>query len=76
MLQEYPELFLIRAVTDIDNNADLRWTVDVAEDLEMVRCLYEQLDLARRPLGYRQILQHVRAHPDLAAMNAAVVQKA
>ena len=48
ILNERPELFAIQSVTDTENNSDLRWTVDVAEDLEIVRRLCEELALGDR----------------------------
>ena len=72
---EHPQLFLIRSIKDRDNNSDLRWTVDTRDDFAMVQTLYDQLDLAADILPYRQILSHVRAHPDIAAINSFVKQK-
>lgn len=69
---ERPELFARRSVTDSRNGADLRWTVDTPEDLRLVRTLYEDLDLGTHTLSYGEILQHVRAHPELARMNAGI----
>lgn len=67
---ERPELFLCRSVEDVENNADLRWTVDNAADLDLVRALYHTLNLAAHPVSYREVLAHARSHPELAAMNA------
>ena len=36
----------------------------------MVRKLFEELDLGERCLSYREILAHVRARPELSAINA------
>lgn len=72
---EHPELFIRVSVEDQESNEDLRWTVDTKEDLALVRKLYGDLDLGQRPLSYRAVLSHVRAHPDLAAMNRDIVQK-
>ena len=55
--------------------ADLRWTVDTEDDLVLVRRLYAELGLAERPLAFPAILAHVRAHPELAAINAHVEQQ-
>jgi spore coat polysaccharide biosynthesis protein SpsF len=73
--EERPDLFLLRSVLRPVTAPDLRWTVDTPEDLELVRRLFDELDLAthRRPWG--EILAHVREHPELAAINAHVEQK-
>ncbi|MGB8951788.1 MAG: glycosyltransferase family protein [Candidatus Aminicenantales bacterium] len=62
---EHPELFLCRSVEDNQNNADLRWTVDTATDLEFVRQLYEVLNLSTHTSFYPEILDYVRNHLEL-----------
>jgi spore coat polysaccharide biosynthesis protein SpsF len=69
---ERPDLFLSRNVEDKDNNADLRWTVDTAADLQLVRALYEGLGLGERIVSYAETLAYVRAHSELARVNAGV----
>ena len=69
---EQPRLFLCRSVADSHNNADLRWTVDTADDLQMVRALYVALSLDVRAVPYSEILAYVRAHPEMARLNANV----
>jgi spore coat polysaccharide biosynthesis protein SpsF len=73
--EERPELFVNRSVVRPYDAADLRWTVDTPDDLALVRRLYAELGLAERPRPFAEILAHVRAHPDLQAMNAHVEQK-
>lgn len=75
LLKERPGLFRVGSVTDAADNSDLRWTVDTAADLEMVRRLYAALDLGSNPAPYREVLAYVRGHPELAALNADVPQK-
>lgn len=75
LLEERPELFVTRNVADTEDNSDLRWTVDTADDLAMVRRIYDDLELGVRVAPYREILQYVRAHPEIAAINAHVRQK-
>lgn len=69
LLRERPDLFRIGSITDDADNSDLRWTVDHARDLELVRRLYDELDLARKPRSYREVVAHVREHPELATLN-------
>ncbi len=75
LLEERLELFVCRNVADKEDNSDLRWTVDTADDLAMVRRIYGELELGERVAPYREILLHVRAHPEIAAINAHVQQK-
>lgn len=69
---ERPDLFISRSVEDVENNADLRWTVDNAADMELVRALYNALDVAAQPVSYRKMLAYVRDHPELTTMNAGL----
>ena len=57
---ERPELFLLRPVFDSENNSDLSWTVDTAEDMMLIRRLYDELGVADRVVTYREVLNHVR----------------
>jgi spore coat polysaccharide biosynthesis protein SpsF len=73
-VMEEPALFRIRhVVADVDAS-DLRLTVDTAEDLAVVRGLDAALGLAAVPPA-RALIAHLRAHPELAALNAHVEQK-
>jgi len=76
ILREHPELFLVQSVEGEEDHSSLRWTVDTADDLTLVQRLYEDLGLGERSLGYRDIVDHVTAHPELLAINAHVRQKA
>jgi spore coat polysaccharide biosynthesis protein SpsF len=69
---ERPDLFLCRCITDEQDNSDLRWTVDTDVDLQLVRELYRSLDIGTRPVPYPEILEHVRTHPELSALNVGV----
>lgn len=73
--RERPDLFAVHSVVDDEDHSDIRWTVDTAEDLALVRRLYEELELCERDLTYRDILAHVLARPDLVEMNRRIVQR-
>lgn len=73
--KERPDLFVTHLVADVEDNSDLRWTVDERADLEMMRRLYDALGVGDRRVGYRQVLAYVRAHPELSALNAAVAPR-
>jgi spore coat polysaccharide biosynthesis protein SpsF len=72
---ERPELFVLHGVRGSVAAPDLRWTVDTADDLAMVRRLWTELSLSERDLPLADIVAYVRAHPDIAAINAHVEQK-
>ncbi len=74
-LFERPDLFLTRQVKAGSDDSDLRWTVDAPDDLALVRTLYDLFDLGRTHRPYRELVQVVRARPELITLNAHVVQK-
>lgn len=60
-------------VKQTSDNAGLRITVDTAEDFELLRTLIE--DYRADTLDYHSIEQLLNAHPELVAINSAIVQK-
>ena len=72
---ERPDLFELYSVRRPFDAEDLRWTVDTADDLALVRRLYEDLALAERDVPLSEVIAHVRSRPELADMNAHVAQK-
>ncbi len=70
-----PERFTIRQVRAQNDDSDLRWTVDTAEDMAAVRAIYTRCDLAKTIRPYREVVAAVRRAPELGALNAHVVQK-
>ena len=74
-VMEQPALFRVAQVVAERDDSDLRWTVDTADDLALVRALYAELGLGAGARPYPEIVAAVRARPELAAANAHVVQK-
>jgi spore coat polysaccharide biosynthesis protein SpsF len=68
---EHPERFVLRSVVADLDAADLRWTVDTPEDLALVRRVYEELG----DVSSADLVAWMRAHPDVAAINADIAQK-
>jgi spore coat polysaccharide biosynthesis protein SpsF len=73
--RERPELFVTRQLVDTEDHSDLRWTVDTADDLALVRAIYAHAGLGDRDVPYRELVRLVRAEPELVAMNAHVAQR-
>jgi spore coat polysaccharide biosynthesis protein SpsF len=74
-VMEQPALFRIVQVAAEVDDSDLRWTVDTADDLAVVRGMYDALGLGAAVRPYREVVAAVRARPELAAANAHVRQK-
>ena len=72
---ERPELFSLHSVQRPVDAHDLRWTVDTAADLALVRRLFADLGLAERAVPLAEVIAYVRAHPEIAALNAHIEQK-
>jgi len=73
---ERPALFKINQVCADADDSDLRWTVDTADDLSLIRTLYSRFDLGSAIRPYYEVVSAVRAEPALATANAHVAQKA
>lgn len=64
-----PQAFrLARVASDRDLSA-LRWTVDEPADLEFVRAIYERLGPAGETAGMDAVLDLLRDHPEIEAIN-------
>lgn len=73
-LYQHPELFRLLPVTGEVDASHLRWTVDTAEDLALVRALYARLD-NDDAFDWRRALRVVEDAPELADLNRGVQQK-
>ena len=70
-----PEIYRLASVTDTDDHSQLRWTVDTADDLNVIRAIYRELYPSNPSFGYRDVLAHADAFPDVHALNAHVRQR-
>ncbi len=69
-----PDNYNIFVVDAESDHGAQRWTVDTPEDLEFIRELTALLD-CRLDFGWLDILELVRAHPELSAINADIRHK-
>lgn len=74
-MYEHPALFKILSLTAEQDFGRYRWTLDTAEDLEMIRAIYRHFD-GKDGFSWREIIQLVENEPWLAALNSQVPQKA
>jgi len=72
---EHPELFRLVSVQADDDCSHYRWTLDTLEDLELLRTIYATFG-DRDDFGWRDVLRLMQLQPQLAQINAHIVQKA
>jgi spore coat polysaccharide biosynthesis protein SpsF len=72
-LYRNPERFRLVPVSSPDDRSAHRWCVDVPEDYELVRRIYEAL--GSDAFGWEEALAVVEAHPDWPLLNSHVSQK-
>ena len=73
-LYEHPERFRVLLINHEPDYGRLRWTVDTADDLELVRRIYSRLG-ARRDFNWLDVLSLFEQNPELAGINAFVQHK-
>jgi spore coat polysaccharide biosynthesis protein SpsF len=64
-----PTLFRRHEVAADSDDSDIRLTVDYPADLDVVRKVYESLDLDSRTLPYQDVVQWLRIHPEITEHN-------
>jgi len=71
----HPDQFRLLPVVGPFNHGDLRWTVDVEEDLAMVRRVYNAFGDSSE-FGWREVLDLLKRRPEIADINRGIEQKA
>jgi spore coat polysaccharide biosynthesis protein SpsF len=74
-IYEHPELFRLVSVQADADYSHYRWTLDTAEDLELLRAIYARFS-NQDEFGWRDVLRLVQHEPQLTRLNAHVIQKA
>lgn len=73
-LYEVPGRFKVVQLNYGEDLGSLRWTLDTPQDLDFLRAIYDQLG-GSNDFSWLDVLQVVRAHPELAKLNADVKHK-
>lgn len=71
---EQPERFRIQLLNHDTDYGHLRWTVDTAQDLELLRAIAAHFD-GRDDFTWLEVLELVKDNPDLVQINALVKPK-
>jgi len=72
---EHPELFRLVSQTGPIDYSQYRWTLDTAEDLDLLRIIYARFGNAD-DFSWTEVIQLMEREPELADLNSSVLQKA
>ena len=73
-LYEHPELFSMASVRAESDYSGYRWTLDTPEDMHLIREIYRRFG-DRDDFSWREVLDLIQSEPELAVINAHVIQK-
>lgn len=73
-LYSNPEKFNLTSVTQQVDRSSLRWTVDVQQDLDFVRQVYQHLYDENKYFGQKEILDLLQLHPELSRTDEEVAR--
>lgn len=68
-LYQHPERFQIGVVKNNCDLSKLRWTVDQAEDFEVIKMIYQELYNKEKIFGMKDILALLERHPEIQTFN-------
>lgn len=71
----HPEIFRLHSYKGPEDWSRYRWTLDTPEDWTLIKAIYQNLYRPEAPFTTQQVLNLLRAQPELAQINAAVQQK-
>ncbi len=73
-LYEHPELFRLVSLRGQIDYSQYRWTLDTAEDLQLLRTIYARFSNEDN-FGWREAVALMEREPELAELNSHVLQK-
>ena len=74
LFYERPDIFRHAPVCGKQDYSCYRWTLDTSEDLRLIRAIYSHFE-RRDDFGWREVLALMERLPELATLNAHIVQK-
>lgn len=72
---QHPELFRLQSYEEAPDLSAHRWTLDTAEDWELIQRVYAALYRPRRIFTTGEVLNLLRERPELTKINAHIEQK-
>jgi spore coat polysaccharide biosynthesis protein SpsF len=74
VIYERPDIFRIVSVRADRDFSRHRWTLDTAEDLQLIRAIYSHFD-NRDDFTWHEVIELLEQRPDLLEINSHIVQK-
>ncbi|WP_276661903.1 glycosyltransferase family protein [Syntrophomonas wolfei] len=74
-MYRHPERFRLANSRSAEDYSEHRWTVDTAEDFELIRRILQELYPPNGQFTWLDVLSLLNEHPDWMEINAAVKQK-
>ena len=75
VMRDNPKLWRHGAMTHDIHCRDTRWTVDYPEDIALIRRIFEALDNEKTVFSMYDILDFLKAHPEVNALNDAYKER-
>jgi spore coat polysaccharide biosynthesis protein SpsF len=69
-----PDTFSLNSITQQQDLSSLRWTVDVQEDLDFVRIVYQNLFMEGNNFGQDEILNLISNYPELSRTDKEITR--
>lgn len=73
-MYSHPDLFTLNSVTQTPDRSELRWTVDVQDDLDFAQRIYEHLYDENKYFGQSEILDLFENFPELSRTDEDVAR--
>jgi len=61
--------------SEMYRHPEWRLTLDVPADIDLLNVIYQTLDIGRKPIAFKQIVQFFEDHPDATKINANIPHK-
>jgi spore coat polysaccharide biosynthesis protein SpsF len=74
-MYSHPNIFKLANVENEHDDSRFRWTVDTAEDFQLIKKILEFVYPANKLFTYRDLLKAMNENPDWFKINAHVEQK-
>ena len=73
-IYQHPDIYEINNIINpLEDESDLRWTVDEASDFEFIRVIYEEL-YQGYPFSTNEVRKLLKKYPDISSINKGLIR--